>query len=217
VGPWRAPSVNSITFARESHIDALALKAGVDPLEFRLNNLTHPRVRRVLETAAKQFGWKAARLPSGRGVGMACGIYSNSCNAAFAEVAVNRSTGAVEVKRVVMALDVGLVVNPDGMRQQAEGCVMMGMGSALTEEVKFRNGEVLTRNFDSYPLARFSWLPKVEIVFVNDPESASLGGGEAPMIAMGAVLANAIFDAVGARLLQLPMTAERVKAALAKG
>jgi CO/xanthine dehydrogenase Mo-binding subunit len=148
---------------------------------------------------------------------MACGIYSNSCNAAFAEVAVNRSTGSVEVKRLVMALDVGLVVNPDGMRQQAESCVMMGMGSALTEEVKFRNGEVLTRNFDAYPLARFSWLPKVEIALMDNPESASLGGGEAPMIVMGPVLANAIFDAVGARVLQMPMTPERVKASLAKG
>jgi len=217
VGAWRAPSVNSITFARESHIDALALKAGVDPLEFRLDNLTHPRIRRVLEMGAKQFGWKAARAPSGRGVGMACGIYSNSCNAAFAEVTVNRSTGAVEVKRLVMALDVGLVVNPDGMRQQAEGSVMMGMGAALTEEVKFRGGEVLTRNFDSYPLARFSWLPKVEIVFADNPEGAPLGGGEAPMITVGAVLANAIYDAAGARLLQLPMTPERVVAALARG
>src|SRR5208337_3953109 len=108
------------------------------------------------------------------------------------------------------ALDVGLVVNPDGMRQQAEGSVMMGMGAALTEEVKFRGGEVLTRNFDSYPLARFSWLPKVEIVFADNPEGAPLGGGEAPMITVGAVLANAIYDAAGARLLQLPMTPERV-------
>ncbi len=217
VGAWRAPTVNSVTFARESHIDALAAKAGMDPLEFRLNNLTHARVRRVLEMAAKRFGWKAARAPSGRGVGMACGIYSNACSASCAEVAVNRGTGAVEVKRIVMALDVGLVVNPDGMRQQAEGCVMMGMGAALTEEVKFRNGEVLTRNFDGYPLARFSWLPKVEIVFVDDPEAAALGGGEPPIITLGAVLANAIYDAVGARLLQLPMTPERVGAALAKG
>lgn len=217
VGPWRAPSVNSITFARESHIDALAHKAGVDPLEFRLANLTHPRVRRVLETAAKRFGWKPARAPSGRGVGVACGIYSNACNATFAEVAVNRATGAVEVKRIVMALDVGLVMSPDCMRQQAEGSVMMGMGAALTEEVKFRGGEVLTHNFDGYPLARFSWLPKVEILLVDSPDAAGFGGGEPPIIAMGAALANAIFDAVGARLLQLPMTPERVSAALPKG
>jgi CO/xanthine dehydrogenase Mo-binding subunit len=194
----------------------LAAKAGVDPLEFRLNNLTNSRIRRVLETAARQFGWKAGRAPSGRGVGIACGVYSNACNAAVAEVAVDRATGGVRVKRIVMALDVGQVVNPDGMRQQAEGSVMMGLGQALTEEVKFRNGDVLTRNFDNYPLPRFSWLPKIEIALVDAPEAAALGGGEPPIITVGAVLANAIYDAVGARLLQLPMTPERVKAALTK-
>jgi nicotinate dehydrogenase subunit B len=216
VGAWRAPSVNSNTFARESHIDSLAARAGIDPLEFRLNNLTNPRMRRVLETAAKQFGWKAGRAPSGRGAGMACGMYSNACNATIAEVTVNRGTGAIEVKRVVMALDEGFVVNPDGMRQQAEGCVMMGLGYSLTEEVRFRNGEVLDTNFDSYQIPRFSWLPKIEIVLVENPEMPALGGGEPPIIAMGAALANAVFDAVGARVLQLPMTPERVKAALAK-
>lgn len=220
VGPWRAPSVNSTTFARESHIDVLAAKAGVDPLEFRLNNLSHPRVRDVLEAAAGKFGWKPARRErsgaTGRGFGMACGIYSNACNATMAEVAVNRSNGRVSVKRVVIALDVGLVANPDGMRQQAEGAVMMGLGSSLTEEVRFRDGEVLTRSFDNYELPRFSWLPKVEIVLVDNRQSPALGGGEPPIIGMGAALANAIFDAVGARVLQMPMTPERVKAAIAK-
>jgi isoquinoline 1-oxidoreductase len=216
VGAWRAPSANSITFARESHIDVMAARSGMDPLEFRLNNLTNARMKRVLETAAKQFGWKAGRAPSGRGAGMACGMYSNACNATMAQVSVNRATGAVEVKRVVMALDEGFVVNPDGMRQQAEGCVMMGLGCALSEEARFRNGEVLDTNFDSYQIPRFSWLPKIEIVLVDNPELPALGGGEPPVIAMGAALANAIFDAVGARVVQLPMTPERVKAALAK-
>lgn len=220
VGAWRAPAVNSTTFARESHIDVLAAKAGMDPLEFRLNNLTHARMRRVLQSAAERFGWKPAPRQrsgaTGRGFGMACGIYSNSCNATIAEVAV-RSNGAVEVKRVVMALDVGFVANPDGMRQQAEGAVMMGMGAALSEEVRFRNGNVLTRNFDSYSLPRFSWLPEINIVLVDNRESPALGGGEPPVIAMGAALANAVFDATGARVLQAPMTAERVKAAVGRG
>jgi len=216
VGAWRAPSVNSNTFARESHMDMLAAKAGMDPLEFRLNNLTDARMRRVLETAAKQFGWKPGRAPTGRGVGMACGIYSNVYNATMAEVAVDRGTGGVQVRRVAMALDAGLVVNPDGLRQQAEGSVTMGMGYALTEEVRFRNGQVLDTNFDSYRIPRFSWLPKIEIVLVENPETPALGGGEPPIIAMGGALANAIFDAMGARVPQLPMTPERVKAALAK-
>jgi CO/xanthine dehydrogenase Mo-binding subunit len=210
VGAWRAPSVNSNTFARESHIDQLAAAAGIDPLEFRLNNLTHARMQKTLQTAAHTFGWK----PKGRGFGLACGIYSNACNATMVEVAVDRATGNVSVKRVVMALDVGLVVNPDGLRQQAEGCITMGLGSALTEGIRFRNGEVLDRNFDTYQLPRFSWLPKIEIVFVDNPETPALGGGEPPIIAMGAAIANAIYDAVGARLLELPMTPERVKAAV---
>jgi nicotinate dehydrogenase subunit B len=215
VGPWRGPSANSNTFARESHMDVLAAKLGVDPLEFRLNHLSHARMRRVLETAAKQFGWQAGRGSTGRGVGMACGMYSNACNATIVELAVNRSTGAVRVKRVVMALDLGLVMNQDGMRQQAEGCAMMGLGAALAEEIRFRNGEVLNRNFDSYEIPRFSWLPKTEIVLVDNPENPALGGGEPPIIAMAPAIANAIYDAVGVRLLQLPMTPERVKAAVA--
>jgi isoquinoline 1-oxidoreductase len=212
VGPWRAPSVNSNTFARESHIDEMALKAGLDPLAFRLTNLTEARMRRVLETAARQFGWSAARV-LGRGVGVACGIYAHSHNATMVEVAV-RKDGGVAVNRVVMALDTGVVLNPDGLRQQAEGAVMMGLGYALSEELHFRGGSVLTRSFDSYEIPRFSSLPKIEIVLVDNPQTAALGGGEPPIIAMGAALANAISNAVGVRLRELPMTPERVKAAL---
>ena len=215
VGAWRAPSVNSNTFARESHMDVLAANTGIDPIEFRLNNLTNARVKRVLESAARQFGWKAGHAPTGRGAGIACGMYSNACVATVAEVAVNRGTGDVEVKRVVTALDVGMVVNPDGMRQQAEGCVMMGLGYSLSEELQFHNGEILNSNFDGYRIPRFSWLPKIEIVLVDNQETPALGGGEPPIIAMGAAVANAIFDAVGVRMRQLPMTPERVKAALA--
>jgi len=215
VGAWRGPSANSNTFARESHMDVLAARLGVDPLEFRLNHLSHARMRRVLETAAKQFGWQAGHGSTGRGVGMACGMYSNACNATFVQLTVNRGTGAVQVNRVVMALDLGLVINPDGMRQQAEGCVMMGLGSALSEEIRFHNGEVLSRNFDSYRIPRFSWVPKMEILLVDNPDTPALGGGEPPIIAMAPAIANAIYDAMGVRLLQLPMTPERVKAAAA--
>ena len=214
VGAWRAPSVNTNTFARESHMDMLAAKAGVDPLEFRLNHLSDARMRRVLEALAKQFGWKAVRGPSGRGVGVACGMYSSACSASMAEVAVDKKTGHVQVKRVVSALDVGMTINPDGMRQQMEGSITMGMGYALTEEVRFRDGAVLDRNFDSYAIPRFSWVPRIETVLVDNPDNPPLGGGEPPIITIGAVLANAIYDAAGIRLLQLPMTPERVLRAL---
>jgi nicotinate dehydrogenase subunit B len=212
VGPWRAPSVNSNTFARESHIDVMAAKGGLDPLEFRLDNLDDARMRRALQAAARQFGWKPGKAPSGRGVGVACGFYAHSCNATMAEVAVHKD-GRVEVKRVVIALDLGVVMNPDDMHQQAEGCAMMGMGYALSEEVRFQGGRVLTENFDGYDIPRFSRMPKIEVVLVDNPQTAALGGGEPPIIAMGAVLANAIFDATGKRLLELPMTREKVKAA----
>ncbi len=211
VGPWRAPSVNSITFARESHIDVMASAGGFDPLAFRLDNLTDARMRRVLEAAAQRFGWKPGKAPSARGVGVACGIYQNTCNATMAEVAVDKD-GHVQVKRVLIALDVGVVLNPDGLRQQAEGAVMMGMGYALWEELRFQGGKVLTGNFDDYELPRFRSLPEIEVVLVDNPQTAALGGGEPPIIGMGAALANAIYDASGARVLELPMTPQRVKA-----
>ncbi len=215
VGPWRAPSVNTNTFARESHIDILAAKAGIDPVEFRLKHLSDERMRRVLEASAKQFGWKPAKAPSGRGMGVACGIYAGTYVATIAEVAVNKSTGNVQVKRVVCALDQGLTVNPDGSRQQMEGCITMGLGYALTEGARFRNGEVLDRNFDTYEMPRFSWFPKIETVLIENRETPATGCGEPPIITMGAVVANAIYDAVGARMLELPMTSERIRQALA--
>ncbi len=214
VGPWRAPSVNTNTFARESHMDVMAAKAGIDPLEFRIKHLSDARMIRVLEAVAKQFAWKAGKAPSGRGAGIACGIYSNAYAASMAEVAVDRKTGHVQVKRVVSAVDVGLVVNPDGLRQQMEGCIAMGLGYALSEEVHFKNGEVLDGNFDSYQIPRFSWMPKLETILIDNPGMPAVGGGEPPIITMGAVIANAIYDAVGVRLRQLPMTPARVLEAL---
>ncbi len=214
VGPWRAPSVNTNTFARESHIDTLASKLGRDPLEFRLSNLSDARMRRVLLAATSQFGWRPSPAPSGRGIGIACAIYLGTYVATAAEVAVNKSTGDVEMKRVVCALDQGVTVNPDGSRQQIEGSITMGMGYSLTEEVQFRSGVVLDRNFDTYQIPRFSWLPRIETILIDNPETPASGCGEPPIVTMGAVLANAIFDATGARLRQLPMTPARIKAAL---
>lgn len=216
VGPWRAPSVNTNTFARESHIDILASKLRRDPLEFRLSHLNDARMQRVLRAATRQFGWKPAPAPSGRGVGLACAIYLGTYVATAAEVAVNKSTGEVQVKRIVCAQDQGLTVNPDGSRQQMEGSITMGLGYALAEEVRFANGEVHHDNFNNYQIPRFSWLPAIETVLIDNPETAASGCGEPPIVNMGAVIANAIFDASGARLRQLPMTPVRLKAALSQ-
>lgn len=216
VGPWRAPAVNTNTFARESHVDMLANKAGVDPAQFRLNHLTDKRMLRVLQAAAEKFGWKPAKTPSGRGFGVSCGIYSGTYAAMFAEVAVNKTTGEVQVKRVVLAQDQGVTVSPDGSRQQMEGSITMGLGYALTEEVHFKNGAVLDRSFGDYQIPRFSWLPKIETVLIENPDVLAQGCGEPPIINVGAVIANAIHDAVGVRMPQLPMTPARILAALKK-
>jgi isoquinoline 1-oxidoreductase len=214
IGPWRAPAANSNTFARESQIDVMASRAGIDPVEFRLKNLADARMTRVLDAAAKRFGWTPKPAPSGRGVGVALGIDAGTYVASMAEVTVDRTTGAVGVVRVVCAQDMGVLVNPDGATQQIEGCITMGLGYALAEEVRFRNGGLLDRNFDSYELPRFSWLPRIEAVILHSPDLPAQGGGEPAIVTMGAVVANAVFDAVGARVLQLPMTPVRVKSAM---
>jgi nicotinate dehydrogenase subunit B len=214
VGPWRAPGANANAFARESHVDQLAAQVGVDPVEFRLKHLADARMRRVLEAAANRFGWTPKPAPSGRGVGVALGIDAGTYVALMAQVTVDKATGRIQVARIVAAQDMGLVVNPEGATQQIEGCLTMGLGYALAEEVHFKNGAVLDTNFDTYELPRFTWLPQIETVLLPSPDLPAQGGGEPAIVPMGAVLANAVFDATGARLRQLPMTPARVRAAL---
>jgi len=214
-GAWRAPGNNTNTFARESQIDMMAVKAGVDPVEFRMKHLKEDKMRGVLSAAAKQFGW-TAKPPAGRGYGVALGIDAGTYVAAMAEVEVNKKTGAVQVKRVVCAQDMGLCINPEGAKIQMEGCITMGLGYTLAEEIHFKGGDILDRNFDTYHLPRFSWLPKIETIIIDNPNFAPQGGGEPAIITMGAVVANAVYSATGARLLQLPMTPERVLEAMKK-
>ena len=214
VGPWRAPGANMNAFAVESQVDIMASAAGVDPLAFRLRHLTDPRMRRVLEAAANAFGWKPAAAPSRRGFGLACGIDAGTYVATMAEVHVDKATGQVTVKRIVCAQDMGIVVNPDGAKMQMEGAITMGLGYALAEELRFRGGEIIDRNFDTYHIPRFSWVPRIETVLVKNDGLAPQGGGEPAIVPTGAVLANALFDATGARLFRLPMTPERIRQAI---
>ena len=153
----------------------------------------------------------------GRGIGVACGTYKNDSRmVTMVELAVDKSTGHVQVKRAVCVMDQGLTISPEGSILQLEGGLMMGLGYALTEEIRFRGGEILDRDFDTYRIPRFSWAPKIEAYMIDNPSTPAQGCGEPPVITAGAVVANAIFDAVGARLFQLPMTPERVKAAIQK-
>lgn len=216
-GPWRAPDNNTNSFAREAHIDLMAARAGIDPLDFRLRNVKDPKFQAVLKAGADKFGYTPTRKsPSGRGYGIALGFDVGVPVVLFAEVKVNESSGAIQVKRVVCAQDLGLVINPEGVALQTEGCITMGLGYALTEEVKFDHGSVKDENFDSYQLPIFSWVPKIESVLIEADEDPSRGAGEPAIICMGGVLVNAVYDACGARLTQIPMTPERVRKALAE-
>jgi isoquinoline 1-oxidoreductase len=215
-GAWRAPGNSTNTFARESQIDIMAAAAGMDPVEFRLKNLSDPRMIRVLRAAAERFGWTPAKAPSKHGYGVACGTDAGTYVASIIEAEVDTKKGTVHVKRVVCAQDMGLVVNPGGAKIQMEGCATMGLGYALTEEVHFKDGKVLDTNFDTYELPRFSWVPKIETVIIDAKDSPPQGGGEPAIIVMGAVVANAIYDRTGARLFQLPMTPVRILAAILK-
>ncbi len=213
-GAWRAPGNNTNTFARESHVDILAAQAGMDPVDFRLGNLADKKMQQVLETTASTFGWKKAPAPSGRGQGVALGIDAGTYVGLAAEVAVDASTGKIRVKRLVCAQNMGLAINPEGATIQMEGCLTMGLGYALAEEVRFSGGEVLDTNFDSYEIPRFSWLPEIETVIIDARNDPPQGGGEPAIVVVGAAVANAVFDAVGAHVYRMPMTAKRVKAAM---
>jgi len=215
-GAWRAPNNNFNTFARETQIDIMAAAAGIDPLEFRLMNLTDEKMKACLKTAAEKFGYVAGKGPSGRGIGIACGTDAGTWVAEIAEVKVTRSTGKVRIMRVVAVQDMGLCVNPQGARIQMEGCVTMALGYTLTEEVRFDGGDIHDRNFDTYDIPRFSWLPKIECYIMDRKDQAPQGGGEPAIIAVGAAVGNAIFDGTGARLFMMPFTPARVLEAINK-
>jgi nicotinate dehydrogenase subunit B len=216
VGAWRAPGSNSNVFAMESQIDIMAAAAGLDPLTFRLMNLKDNRMRNVLNLAAEKFGYRFAKAPSKRGIGIACTDYKGTYVATMAEVKIDETSGEIRVKRVVCAQDTGEVINPEGVRLQIEGCITMGLGYVLSEEIRFSGGKIFDENFDTYELPRFSWLPEIETVLVDNPAMPPQGCGEPAITPMGAVIANAVYDAIGVRLYQLPMTPARIKEAMTK-
>src|SRR5262245_14443835 len=226
--PIRASALRGLgspqnTFANESFIDELATGAGVDPMEFRLRHLNDPRAKAVLEAAAKQAGWASRPSPqkggpgettsSGRGVAFVQYDRTEAYVAAVAEVEVNQADGQVRVKRVVVAHDCGLIINPDGLRNQIEGNVIQATSRTLKEEVKFDPSMVTSLDWTSYSILRFSEIPEVVVELINGPDHPAVGAGEATTSAIPAAIANAIFDATGARLRTIPFTPDRVKAA----
>jgi len=211
VGAWRAPHANSNTFARESQIDIMASKIGKDPLQFRLDNLSDQKMIAVVEALRDKFAYTPAPGPSGRGIGIALGTDAGTWAAVIIEVKVDVATGEVQPIRATVSQDMGMCVNPQGSIIQAEGCVTMGMGYALAEDIEFKGGDVISKNFDTYQLPLFSWVPEViDTVILDRQDQPPQGGGEPAIILMGGAIANAIFDACGARIYQMPMTPERV-------
>ena len=216
-GAWRAPGNPTNTFAREVHFDIMAHKIGMDPLEFRMKNIGENRARRSMQVAAEKFGWNTVKLPEGHGKGMALGIDAGTYVTIMVEVNVDKTTGEVKVLRAVVGQDMGQVVNPQGTDIQAEGCVNMGLGYSLTEEVKFDWGTVKNQNFADFQLPVFSMIPeKIESVTVDAMDKPPQGGGEPAIICVGGAIANAVFDACGARVYRMPLTPQRILEALKK-
>ena len=214
-GAWRAPGNNTNTFARESQIDIMAHSIGMDPLEFRLKNMKNQRAGNSLKAAAEKFSWSTQKPPKGTGRGIAVGFDAGTYVTIIIEVDVNSQTGEVKVKRAVVGQDMGQVVNPQGSVIQAEGCVNMGLGYALMEDIEFDWGEVKNTNFNNYKIPLFSHIPEViETSFVDAMDQPPQGGGEPAIICVGAAIANAVFEACGARLFRLPITPERILDAL---
>lgn len=204
-------------FATESFIDELAHEAKADPLAYRLKFLKDERSRAVLIKAAEVFGWADFAKKPGRGRGIAFARYKNlACYTAVAlEVEVDRGTGAVRVIRAVAGNDSGEIVNPDGIENQIEGGIIQSLSWSLKEEVPFDKTSVLASDWNDYPILRFSEAPPVQVVQIDRPGEPFLGTGEGSQGPTVAALANAIFDASGARLRRIPFTPERVMAALA--
>ena len=206
-------------FAIESFMDELALSANTDPVEFRLKHLEDARAREVVSTAAQRFNWPNKPRPPapGRGYGFAFARYKNLAAycAIACEVEIDRGSGAARMVRAVAAVDSGQVVNPDGIANQIEGAILQSMSWTLFENVTFDERRITSVDWASYPILRFSAVPDaVEVHVINRPGMPFLGSGEAGQGPAAAAVANAIANATGHRFRDLPISRERIKAAI---
>jgi isoquinoline 1-oxidoreductase len=214
-GSYRGLAATANHFARESHMDDLAAAVEMDPLEFRLKNLKNDRVRAVLQAAAEKFGWGKTKSEPNHGYGLACGVEKGGYVATCAEISivpaeylgaeVTPAPPKVRIDRVLTAFECGAIVNPEHLKNQIEGAVLMGIGGALFEAVEFANGRVLNSRLSKYRVPRFSDLPVIETVLVDRKDLPSAGAGETPIVGLAPAVGNAIFHATGARLRSLPM------------
>jgi CO/xanthine dehydrogenase Mo-binding subunit len=221
----RAPGKIANVFAVEGFTDEIAAAQRIDAVEFRRRGLSDPRALDVINRTAAAFKWDARPSPNPRakqgnllvGRGIAYMRYKQMENyvAMAMEVAVNAATGQIQVRRVTCAHDCGMVVNPDGLRNQVEGCIVQTLSRALHEEVKFDRSRVTSVDWATYPILRFPEAPAVDVILIDRPNEPLVGAGEAATAPVAAALANAVFDATGVRLRVVPFTTARVKAAMA--
>jgi nicotinate dehydrogenase subunit B len=217
----RAPGSSARCFASEGLLDEIAADIKADPVDFRLRHITESRGIDCLKAAVDKAGWQKRPSPApagsgevAKGRGVALTRHSDVWVAVVAEVEVNRKSGQVAVRRIVCAHDCGLMINPDGVTNQVEGNLVQGVSRALFEEVTYDANGVTSLDWQSYPILKFTDVPAVEVVLINRPEMAALGAGEPSTVPVAAAIANAIFDATGARLREVPFTPKRVLAAL---
>jgi isoquinoline 1-oxidoreductase len=204
-GSYRGLASTANNFARESHVDGVACGLRLDPLEFRLKNLTDPRLEAVLHAAAEKFGWGRLKSTPERGFGIACGREKGGYVATCAEVEIELASKKVRIRRVVEAWESGTVINPDGLQNQIMGAIVQGIGGALFESILFGDGRILNPHFSQYRLPRFKDTPQVEVVVVNRKDLPPAGAGETGIIGLAPAVGNAIFAATGTRLDTMPM------------
>ncbi|MDP2998939.1 MAG: molybdopterin-dependent oxidoreductase [Bryobacterales bacterium] len=206
---YRCLAATANNFAREAFTDELAEAAGKDPLEFRLAHLDNERIKNVLVAATERFGWAERRKKRrpGVGIGLACGTEKNSVVAACCEVEVDRESGVPKPIEIVEAFECGAILNPANLRSQVEGCITMGLGPALREEIQFKDGRLINGSFSAYRVPRFQDVPKTEVILLDRKDLEPAGGGETPIIAIAPAIANALFDATGKRARAMPIRA----------
>jgi CO/xanthine dehydrogenase Mo-binding subunit len=198
-------------------MDELAAAARADPVEFRLRHLEDARARDAVQAAAQRFGWSAYKRQRGRGRGFGFARYKNlaAYTAVACEVDVDRESGEVRVLRAVAANDCGEVVNPDGIRNQIEGGIVQSLSWTLYEAVSFDKTRITSQDWGAYPILRFAQLPEsIEVHLINRPGQPFLGTGESAQGPAAAALANALADATGVRIRELPLSRRRVKDAI---